>query len=82
MPRYDFTVELSEGDYLALLRQAPKGEPVTHRLIAADHCPGRRGGVFMVRGSRAVGMALRSLALLHTPWAVVAINKGLEAPEA
>lgn len=78
MARHRFEVELKERDYLELLKHAPRDEPVTVRLVAAEHVPGRQGGVFIFRGSRADGMTLRLLAMLHAPGALARIEKRLE----
>ena len=81
MRTHTFHVELKEGDYLALLKAAPKEKPITTRLAAAEHAPGRRGGVFIFRGSRAEGLLLQALALLHARDVMPAIDRALAAAE-
>jgi len=78
MKTYVFKVELSETDYHALLKVAPKGKPFTRRLVAAEDVPGRRGR-YRFQGSHAEGLLLRTLALVCAPAALPAINRALTA---
>jgi hypothetical protein len=77
---YPFRVELAEADYLALLKAAPKGKPLTRSLVAAEDAPGRRGR-YHFQGSHAEGLLLRTLALVSAPAALPAINRALAAVE-
>jgi hypothetical protein len=77
---YSFRVELSEADYHALLKAAPKGKPITRRLVAAEDAPNRRGH-HLFQGSRAEGLVLRTLAIVAAPRALPAIDKALAAAE-
>ena len=74
-----FQVELSEDDYLALLKSAVKGAPLTRRLVVAPEVASR--GRYLFRGSRAEGLLLRALALDAAPGAVRAIDRALAAAE-
>jgi hypothetical protein len=80
MKTYVFKVELSETDYHALLKVAPKGKPLTRRLVAAEEAPNRRGH-YLFQGSRAEGLVLRTLAIIAAPRALPAIDKALAAAE-
>ena len=75
-----FKVELGETDYHALLKVAPKGKPITRRLVAAEDSPSRRGHV-LFQGSRSEGLLLRTLALVAARGAVDAIDRALAAGE-
>jgi hypothetical protein len=77
---YTFKVELSEADYHALLKAAPKGKPLTRRLVAAEDVPGRRGR-YRFQGSRPEGLLLRALAVASAPAALPAIDRALAAAE-
>jgi len=77
---YTFKVELSESDYQALLKAAPKGKPFTRRLVAAEDAPNRRGH-YLFQGSRPEGLLLRTLALVSAPKALPAIDRALAAAE-
>jgi hypothetical protein len=80
MREYTFTVELSETDYQALLKAAPKGKPFTRRLVAAEETPHRRGH-YLFQGRRPEGLLLRALAVASAPRALPAINRALGAAE-
>jgi hypothetical protein len=80
MRSYPFEVELDEEAYLALLKGAAKGNPLTQRLVAAEELPGRRGR-FRFQGSHAEGLALHALALVSAPSAVLPINRALARAE-
>lgn len=72
-----FQVELSEGDYLVLLKHATGRSRVSARLIAATEIPGKRGAVLFT-GYQTDGLALRAVALVHAPNAVSAIERALK----
>jgi hypothetical protein len=80
MRTYTFKVELSESDYHALLKGAPKGKAITRRLVAAEEVPHRRGHV-LFQGSRPEGLLLRTLALVYARGALPAIDRALAAAE-
>ena len=75
-----FQVELSEDDYLALLKSAVKGTPLTRRLVAAEVTRASRGR-YLFHGSRPEGLLLRALALVAAPGAVRAIDRALATAE-
>ena len=75
-----FQVELSEDDYLALLKSAVKGTPLTRRLVVAPEVTPIRGR-YLFQGSRAERLLLRALALVAAPGAVRAIDRALAAAE-
>jgi hypothetical protein len=77
---YPFQVELGETEYQALLKAAPKGKPLTRRLVAAEDVPGRRGR-YRFQGSHAEGLLLRTLALVSAPAALPAINRALASAD-
>jgi hypothetical protein len=76
-----FQVELSEDDYLALLKSAVKGTPLTRRLVVAPEVTPASRGRYLFQGSRAEGLLLRALALVAAPGAVRAIDRALAAAE-
>jgi hypothetical protein len=76
-----FQVELSEDDYLALLKSAVKGTPLTRRLVVAPEVRPASRGRYLFQGSRAEGLLLRALALDAAPGAVRAIDRALAAAE-
>jgi len=82
MKNYVFEVELSESDFHALLKAAPKGKPFTRRLVAAEDedAPNRRGH-YLFQGSRPEGLLLRALAVVSAPKALPAIDRALAAAE-
>jgi Holliday junction resolvasome RuvABC ATP-dependent DNA helicase subunit len=72
-------VELSEAQYLVLLKHAKGSSRVAARLIAAveDDRISRKGS-HVFTGFVTDGLALRALALVHAPDAVPAIEKTLK----
>jgi len=80
MKNYVFKVELSESDFHALLKAAPKGKGITRRLVAAEDAPNRRGH-YLFEGSRPEGLLLRALAVVSAPKALSAIDRALAAAE-
>jgi hypothetical protein len=74
-----FQVELSQADYLELLKQAKRQTRVSARLIAVAE-PERRGkrGGYLFTGFVTDGLALRALALVHAREALPAIERGLK----
>jgi hypothetical protein len=74
-------IELSEGQYLVLLKHATKRSRVSARLIAVAE-PERKDkrSAYVFTGFVTDGLALRGVALVHAPDAVPAIDRGI-APE-
>jgi hypothetical protein len=70
-------VELSEADYLVLLKEAKRQTRVSARLIAAVEQE-RKRGTYLFTGFRTDGLALRAVALIHAPKAVPAIERALK----
>ena len=76
-----FQVELSQADYLELLKQAKRQTRVSARLIAvAEPEPERKGkrGAYVFSGFVTDGLALRGIALVHAPDALPAIDRALK----
>ena len=74
-----FQVELSQADYLELLKQAKRQTRVSARLIAVaePERKGKRGG-YLFTGFVTDGLALRGIALVHAPDALPAIDRALK----
>jgi len=69
-----FLVELSEDDYLALLKSAVRGTSLTRRLVVAPEVRPASRGRYLFQGSSAEGLLLRALALVAAPGAVRVID--------
>ncbi len=73
-------IELRQDDYLALLKHAKNRSRVAARLVAAvEH--ERKRGIHLFTGLVTDGLGLRAVALVHTPKAVPAIDRGLKQAE-
>jgi hypothetical protein len=72
-------IELSEADYLVLLKQAKNRSRVAARLIAAveDDRIGRKGS-YLFTGFVTDGLALLAVARVHAPGAVPVIERALK----
>jgi hypothetical protein len=70
-------VELTEAQYLVLLKEAKRRSRVSARLIAAVEQDGKRGA-YLVTGFVTDGLALLAVARVHAPGAVPAIERGLK----
>jgi hypothetical protein len=72
-------IELSEAQYLVLLKHAPNGSRVSARLIAVAE-PERKGkrSHYTFTGFLTDGLALRAVALVRAPEAVPAIERALK----
>jgi hypothetical protein len=82
MPKTDtlpVQIELTEADYLVLLKEAKRQTRVAARLIAAveDDRIGRKGS-YLFTGFVTDGLALKAVALVHAPKAVPAIERALK----
>jgi hypothetical protein len=77
---YTFKVELSESDYHALVKAAPKGKAITRRLVDAEEAPNRRGH-YLFQGSRPESLLLKALALVYARGALPAIDRALAEAE-
>jgi hypothetical protein len=74
-----FRVELSEGDYLVLLKHATGSSRVSTRLIAAvQHAQKGRVDYYLFTGYQTDGLALRAIALVHAPKVLPAIERALK----
>lgn len=71
-----FQLQLSEADYLELLKMAPRQSRLLTRLIAAVEDERKRAYLFT--GFFTDGLALRAVALIHAPKAVPAIERALK----
>jgi DUF971 family protein len=75
-------IELSEAQYLVLLKHAKNSSRVAARLlrVVEPDTKARKGkvGPYVFTGFVTDGLALRALALVHTPDAVPAIEKALK----
>jgi DUF971 family protein len=75
-------IELSEAQYLVLLKHAKNSARVAARLlrVAEPDTKARKGkvGSYVFTGFVTDGLALRALALVHAPDAVPAIEKALK----
>ena len=71
-------LELSEPDYLVLLKSAARGSGVLTRLVAAEASALTANPRYRFRGSAAHALALRAIALAHAPKAVAAIDRALK----
>jgi hypothetical protein len=75
-------VELTEAQYLVLLKHAKNRSRASARSIAAvQHERKIRGGredYYLFTGFLTDGLALRAIALVHAPDAVPAIERGLK----
>ena len=73
-----FRVELSEADYLKLLKEAKRQSRVSVRLIAV--APERQGkrGLYLFTGFVTDGLALLAVARVHAPEAAPAIERALK----
>lgn len=72
-------IELSEAQYLVLLKHAPNGSRVSGRLIAAvEHERKGKRGYYAFTGFVTDGLALRAIALVRAREAVPAIERGLK----
>jgi hypothetical protein len=72
-------IELSEAQYLVLLKRATNGSRVSARLIGAverDRTGKRRA--YSVTGFLTDGLALKAVAIVHAPKAVPAIERALK----
>jgi len=76
-PLLPFRVEVSEGDYLLLVKHARRQSNVARRLAIADQPA--KDGTYVLTGSTADALGLRALALAHAPKAVPAIDRALKA---
>jgi len=74
-----FQVELSEADYLVLLKEAKRQTRVSARLIAAVEQE-RKRGAHLFTGFLTDGLALKAVAIVHAPKAVPAIERALKRP--
>jgi hypothetical protein len=72
-----FQVELSEADYLELLKQAKRRSRASARLIAAVEQERKRGS-YLFTGFVTDGLALLAVARVPAPGAVPAIERGLK----
>ena len=72
-----FRVEVSEGDYLLLVKHARRQSNVARRLATAEQPA--KDGTYVLTGSTADALGLRALALAHAPKAVPAIDRALKA---
>jgi len=72
-----FRVEVSEGDYLLLVKHARRQSNVSRRLAIAEQAS--KDGTYVLIGSTADALGLRALALAHAPKAVPAIDRALKA---
>ena len=72
-----FRVEVSEGDYLLLVKHARRQSNVARRLAIAEQAA--KDGTYVLTGSTADALGLRALALAHAPQAVPAIDRALKA---
>jgi DNA-binding IclR family transcriptional regulator len=70
-------VELSEADYLVLLKEAKRQTRVSARLIAAVEQE-RKRGTYLFTGFLTDGLALKAVAIVHAPKAVPAIERALK----
>jgi hypothetical protein len=72
-------IELSEAQYLVLLKHATGRSRVSARLIAVSE-PERKGkrSAYVFTGFVTDGLALRGIALVHAPDAVPAIDRALK----
>ncbi len=77
-----FQVELSEAQYLVLLKHAKNSSRVAARLlrVVEPESSARKGkvGPYVFTGFLTDGLALRALALVHAPEALPAIEKALK----
>jgi hypothetical protein len=72
-------IQLSEAQYLVLLKHATNRSRVSARLIAAvEHERKGKRASYVFTGFLTDGLALRALALVHAPDAVPAIEKALK----
>jgi hypothetical protein len=75
-------IELSEAQYLVLLKHAKNSSRVAARLlrVVEPDTKARKGkvGPYVFTGFVTDGLALRALTLVHTPDAVPAIEKALK----
>jgi hypothetical protein len=76
-PLPPFRVEVSEGDYLLLVKHARRQSNVARRLATAEQPA--KNGTYVLTGSTADALGLRALALAHAPKAVPAIDRALKA---
>ena len=76
-PLLPFRVEVSEGDYLLLVKHARRQSNVSRRLATAEQPV--KDGTYVLTGSTADALGLRALALAHAPKAVPAIDRALKA---
>ncbi len=75
-------IELSEAQYLVLLKHARNSSRVAARLlrVVEPETSARKGkrGPYLFTGFLTDGLALRSIALVHAPDAVPAIDRALK----
>jgi len=72
-----FQVELTEPDYLVLLKEAKRQTRVSARLIAAVEQDGKKRA-HLFTGFLTDGLALKAVAIVHAPKAVPAIERALK----
>ena len=74
-----FQVELTEAQYLVLLKHATGRSRVSARLIAVAEPEGQgKRGAYVFSGFVTDGLALRGIALVHAPDALPAIDRALK----
>jgi hypothetical protein len=75
-------IELSEAQYLVLLKHAKNSSRVAARLlrVVEPETSARKGkmGPYVFTGFLTGGLGLRALALVHAPEALPAIERGLK----
>ena len=72
-----FRVEITEGDYLLLVKHARRQSNVSRRLAGAEQPS--KNGTYVLTASTADALGLRALALAHAPKAIPAIDRALKA---